>query len=107
MVESGYLQPADAAYFRNLGGSFSTEQVSFIEMVRPMTFKEYDATYEGSPRHRDYLLIRRQDPSSDNLISVKTAAMWNIAGQYVDPVKGRVTMKLPWEKRRSSQRPSS
>lgn len=101
MVETEYLTPQQAEMFKKLGLSLHPSQVNFLEVVHRATPEEMARFYPTDPATRygrDFI-----DPVKfPDQTSIKTAAMWSVAGQIVEQGKTK-KLSLPWEKEDARQ----
>ncbi len=94
MVETGYITPLEAEYFRKLGLSLHSNQVYFWEVYHEAKYEELAQNYQD---FRFRSVSAGVNLSDYSLWPAKTAAMWNVAGQVWDYKKLYEPLKLPWE----------
>lgn len=96
MTETGYLKPEQARSYSQLAEKLETVQIAFVESTREVERNWVYKTYgENSKARIDDFAHRDFD---NDTIALRTASMWSVAGQTLDPIAGMIrSVPLPWQ----------
>lgn len=100
MASTKYISAADIMTYINMSMGFAPATVNFLLANRDVPEKTAQEMFGADWRERlnPYLANVATGENSENTVSVVTASMWAVAGQYLDTESGIVRVhQLPWQ----------